>query len=129
MVRTERRRYAGEDSGIKERIVLAVANTGKPLTLSEIENKTGITRQLIRYHIPSLISNGVLLPIEHDGKRFYSAQLPFISDEVFDSMVDMLSSIVDKVSENLVFNGTSVPRESIVKNNLKILVDMIRISL
>lgn len=110
------------------RIMLTVIYANRPLTMTEIASKGNLPRQLVAYHLPRLIGDHLLLPIEPpQGRRniLYAPQ-PFLADErIFKKIVKLIEPVIDAVSENLLILNKD-EAEKALRNNMYILLNLLQ---
>lgn len=112
------------DSEIPLRIVLAVVYADKPLSATKIARETNLPRQIISYHIPRLVGDGLLLPIEQGRTLLYSPQQFFIDDKIFSQITKLMGPVIDKVSENLIVPSKE-DAERFLRNNMFVLLTVL----
>lgn len=123
----KRKSYACYNLPPKIRIAITIANSPEGYTLTELEKKLKIPRQLIRYHLPTLIKMGLVITQKKDNKTIYIAQKVFSDDDVFSSLINCYSNIIDIVSNNIKYVDNGISKEEVLKNNLKLFLDLLTI--
>jgi len=58
----------------KERILKALAESGEAMRMGEIAAASGVSKQLVSYWIPTLIANGLVLPVRRLTVTKYEIQ-------------------------------------------------------
>ncbi|MDI6860303.1 MAG: helix-turn-helix domain-containing protein [Methanocellales archaeon] len=103
------------------RIMMALIYANKPLTMAQLAREAKLDRQLVKYHIPRLIGSGLLLPVEEDGKLYYSSQPCFMDDKIFNELANLLEPVIKKISENIICVRAE-DGGTILKNNLLLFI-------
>ena len=112
------------DSEIPLRIVLTCVYADKPLSVTQIARKANLPRQIISYHIPRLVGDGLLLPVEQGRTLLYSPQHFFIDDKVFSRITKLMGPVIKRVSENLIVTNKE-DTERILRNNFFLLLTVL----
>lgn len=105
-------------------IMLELVYAAQPLTLSELSRQVGIDRQLVRYHIPRLLKEGLLLEVGHDKIKRYSPQPIFIDPALIEELKNTFTPIFSKIGGNLIFDKDA-DVEQVLRNNLLLYMNMI----
>lgn len=95
-----------------------------PLTIYEMTKETGISETLIRYHLPQMIRDGIIV-VEEDGrKKIYSLQNYFYQDDVYEELVKRMIDVVDYMADFTERpDGCDLPPLEVMKNNLKLFME------
>ena len=112
------------NSEVPLRIVLACVYADKPLSVTQIARKANLPRQIISYHIPRLVGDGLLLPVEQGRTLLYSPQHFFIDDKIFQQVLKLMGPVIDKVSENLIVPSKE-DAERFLRNNVYLLLTVL----
>jgi len=95
------------------RIVAGLYNIGQPARQSDIVRETGVSPQLIDYHIKILISKGVVYIVEDDeGCKYYVLSSVFYDESLFEGLCNALYPLADAVAETINVDETSVVVEN-----------------
>ena len=105
------------------KVLRALVNSGKPLTLSEISKKLKTPPQNITYHLAALEMNGLIVKDNFN----YFCQPILVDDELHQLCAEKLSEIVDSFSEK---NGSIVVVEGldsdeVILNTLRALIMLV----
>lgn len=84
------------------RIAFSMYRNKRTMTQSDIARDTKLTRQLVRYHLRSLIEKGLVLEAEYDGDKVYLLQPVFYDEDVIESIIDNIIPIVDHVQKHTI---------------------------
>lgn len=104
----------------KTRIVAGLYNIGQPARQADLVRETGISPQLIDYHVKSLIARGVADIVEDElGCKHYVLSNVFYDESLFEGLRDALYPLADAVAETIDVDETSV-----VVENSKYLVEL-----
>jgi len=110
-------------SGIEDtkiRIVAGLYNIGQPARQSELVRETGVSPQLIEYHMKTLISSGVIYIVEDECRnRYYVLSEVFYDETLFEGLRNALYPIAEAVSSSLNVDDTRT-----VVENSKYLVEL-----
>ena len=79
---------------IQLKMVKALIGAEHPLTLTEIATEVSEPKQKVSYHLPILISQGVVLPV---GDTTYAAQDLFASEDVATLMEPIIYFIIHNI--------------------------------
>ena len=112
------------NSEVPLRVVLACVYADKPLSVTQIARKANLPRQIISYHIPRLVGDGLLLPVEQGRTLLYSPQHFFVDDKVFSQITELMGPIIKKVSENLIVTNKE-DAERVLRNNFFLLLSVL----
>ena len=114
---------------VEVRILFALLE--KPLRMSHIAKKAKLDRQIVRYHISSLVGKGLILPIEDKRVRYWSLQPIFMTTELMDELMENGVKIVKYIGDNIIvpdgMGGTDMGR--IVTNNARLFLQVMDICL
>ena len=106
------------------KIFLFMLDADKPLRMTEISDGTGYSTPLLCYHIPKMIKNGLLVPVDLEGnipgqmEKFYTIQMVFLNDALIEKLTKAFLPVVKIVGSNLVYEHTENGREGVIFNNL-----------
>jgi len=104
----------------KTKIVAGLYNIGQPSRQADLVRETGISPQLIDYHIKNLITKGVADIVEDDlGCKYYVLSSVFYDESLFEGLRDALYPLADAVAETI----DVVETEAVVENS-KYLVEL-----
>lgn len=106
------------------KIMITLVYAGKPLTLTDLSDHVGIDRQLIKYHIPKLIKNGLLLKVQDNGTTYYSPQQVFIDKKLQDQLSSAFTPVMEIIAKNLIITEDIDPEEAL-KNNIVLEISVI----
>lgn len=112
------------DSEIPLRIVLACVYADKPLSATKIARETNLPRQIISYHLPRLVGDGLLLPVEQGRTLLYSPQHFFVDEKVFSKITKLMEPVIEKVSDNLIVTNKE-EGERVLRNNFFLLLTVL----
>ena len=112
------------DSEIPLRIVLTCVYADKPLSVTQIARKANLPRQIISYHLPRLVGDGLLLPVEQGRTLLYSPQPIFIDEKIFQQITKLMEPMIKKVSENLIVTDKN-DAERVLRNNSFLLLTIL----
>lgn len=104
----------------KAKIVAGLYNIGQPSRQADLVRETGISPQLIDYHVKSLISKGVADIVEDEaGCKYYVLSNVFYDESLFEGLRDALYPLADAVAETI-----DVGQTEVVVENSKYLVEL-----
>jgi hypothetical protein len=106
----------GKETPLK--IFLAVLDADKALREADIVKATGLPKQLVSYHIPLMVKDGLLVPVDIKKIRYYAVQMIFLNDDLFNKLLDSIVPVVKLVASSLVYEHTENDRESVIRNNM-----------
>ena len=106
------------DKNAQSKIFLLLLDADKALRMADIVDGTGLSKQLVSCHITLMIKDGVIIPVDIKGVRYYSVQMIFLNDALFNKLLDTIVPVVKLVSSSLVYEHTDTGRESVIRNNL-----------
>ena len=92
-----------ETDAIREKIIFTLINEGKPMRHNELARKSGLYPQLLKYHLPTLISLGLVLKLGMDGDTFYTPQMIFMNKEIDEKIQDKMGDAIKILANNLCF--------------------------
>lgn len=111
------------DVDTRFRIFEALVKSNRMLTLSEISKRLKIDQQLVAYHIPILLQNGLIL---RDGHQYFTQ--PVFLDKRLEALCDeKLSEIVEGFSalDIPLVVGEDQTKEDIIVSCLYALIRMV----
>ena len=107
-----------DNKNAQSKIFLLLLDADKPLRMSDIVDGTGLSKQLVSYHINAMILEGVIIPVDIQDIRYYTVQMIFLNDALFKKLLDSISPVAKLVASSLVYEHTDTSRETVIKNNL-----------
>ena len=99
------------------RIMMALIYANKPLTMAQLAREAKLDRQLVKYHIPRLIGSGLLLPVEEEGKLYYTTQPCFMDDKISNELAELFEPVIKKIADSIICVRDE-DGGAILKNNL-----------
>lgn len=108
----------------RSRVVIAyhLYREAKPLTLSEIAEKSGLSPQLVNHHLPIMITEGLALKIVTDDKTYYALQAFYYDAGIMDSIFQAYTPIVDYIREHdCDYSQSTIERPRALMNNIQLL--------
>lgn len=109
-------------------ILYTVLRADKPLQLSDIADQAGMAKQKVHYHIPALVKQGLLVPHDLDGARYYSLQPPFLREELFRAYMDEMRDLFHRLGNELIGDHVADLPEA-VKNNFALFIRILDLTL
>jgi DNA-binding transcriptional ArsR family regulator len=101
------------------RIFLCCYQTVQPLTCYEISKKLVLSRQNVAYHLPALVSEGLLLHnTDDDGKDRYIANNVFYDEELWEEWTFFIEEFISMLIDRVVFNEEITSPEEAIMNVL-----------
>jgi len=100
------------------KIFLTMLDADKPLRLTEISNLCRMSPQLTKYHIPNMVKDGLIVPIDIDGERYYSVQLVFLNTSLFDKLSTKIVPIIKIIADNVSYEYSEGSKEDVIRNCL-----------
>jgi DNA-binding transcriptional regulator GbsR (MarR family) len=102
----------------QSKIFLLLLDADKPLRMADIVEGTSLSKQLVSYHITLMIKDGVIIPVDIEGVRYFTVQMIFLNDALFKKLLDSITPVAKLVASSLVYEHTDKGRESVIRNNL-----------
>jgi len=99
-------------------IFFALLDAGEPLRLSEIERATKFSHQLLGHHLPNMIKDGLIVPLDIDGEKYYTVQFVFLNTTLFTKLSEAIIPIVRIVGENISYEYADGEKQDIIRNCL-----------
>ena len=102
----------------------------KPLTLSEISDRTELSPQLVKHHLPIMVKEGILICGSMDGRKSYILQSFFYDDTVMDSIFASLVPIATFMdSKELTTEYTDISKQQVILNCVQVLIHFINLEI
>lgn len=86
---------------MKDKILLTIINSEKPLSMSEIAEKTKEDIQLINYHLKNLVKCEDVVCEEKEGRRYYSAYPIVKESKLYEAVMGAMTIAVPEFYEEL----------------------------
>jgi DNA-binding transcriptional regulator GbsR (MarR family) len=99
----------------KLKIVAKLFNENEPIRQSDIHKGLGMSQQRLSYNLKSLISKGVVIPIDHDGVTYYMLQPFFYDTTLINGLVEALSPLAEAISYEMC-QSDATEIESVIEN-------------
>lgn len=107
------------DSAQKQlKIFLTMLDADKPLRLTEISDHCKMSPQLVKYHLPNMVKDGLIVPIDIDGEKYYSVQLVFLNTALFDKLSSKIIPVVKIIADNVSYEYAEGDKEDVIRNCL-----------
>jgi len=117
--------------GLRFDIFEILVNSKKPMSISQIARKLKLPRQNVAYHMPFLVSSGLVI---QDGTEYFCQPL-FIDDSLIESVAAHVSRIMAELLESGIYcdaldtTGAEctdpLDKKTVAENCLKALVSMV----
>lgn len=107
------------------RIVMAMIRAENPIRPAEIASTSGLSPQLIDYHIKGLTASGVVvvIPDEGTGARYYALQETFYDRTFMEGMAQALLPVAQTISTSLEISDEHDP-VSVMKETVRYMVNV-----
>ena len=114
----------------KAQIAFFLYDYRNPATCADISKGTGIYIQLIKYHLPTMITKGWVLKIEDKNKNRYMLQ-PFFYDEgIMDTVIESLVPIVEFINnDQFEENQYDIPRKDAIMSCMQLLMHFVELEI
>ena len=87
-----------------------------PLNLYRLSQKSKLTHQRIRYVLPRLIRQGLVLPVQNDGKVFYTVQRIHLDRQLADSILKSIVPLMKRVYSELDLEHVESHEDALASN-------------
>ena len=104
------------------KIFLYLLDCDRPLRASEISDGTGLSGQLVHHHLPNMVKDGLILPVDIEGEKHYTVQAVFLKDDVFKMLSEFMLPVVKYIGNNLSYEHTDLERQDVIRNNLMVYI-------
>ena len=104
------------------KLFLSLFDGDRPMRLSEISEVSGESPQLVKYHLPKMIRDGIIVPLDIDGEKYYSVQFVFLNTVLFEKLSEKIIPVVKTIAENVSYEHTKEDKESVIRNSLLCLI-------
>jgi len=104
------------------KIFLAMLNADRPMRMVDISDETGISIQLVYHHIPNMVKDGIVLPVDIEGEKHYMVQEVFLNDDVFKMLSEFMLPVIKYIGNNLSYEYTDLEHQDVIRNNLMLYI-------
>lgn len=127
MPRIKPKGYLSKFSPINEtriKIAFCLYQAENPLTASEIAKDTNLSKQLVYYHLPTLVAEGVAIS---DSEGRYSLQSFFYDSEIMESICASICPIVTLIYKDFIVDEINIKDEQAMVNCIQTLLHFVSI--
>lgn len=100
------------------KIFLTMLDADRPLRPADISQLTGLSRQVISYHVPNMVKDGLVVPLEINGQNYFSVQMVFLNNALFKKLSDGIMPIIRVIGDNVSYEYTDNGKEDVIRNCL-----------
>lgn len=100
------------------------------MTLSQISAISKISPQLLNYHLPILIQEGIALQLESNNVKYYVLQPFFYDKGIMEAIFNAFIPIIEFISaEESEFDQTQEPKAKVIVNCIQSLIHFFSIEI
>jgi len=99
----------------------------RPATQAEITKEAGLEKQRVSWHLPRMVTKGLVLVAEHDGRAYYGPQPILQSKEILDVFYMAYRPLLDAGDPVFDFEQAGIDAREVIRNNFLALLGILEI--